>query len=138
MVDSHTVYEQTNSSIIKSSIHLHPMNHILLYHSDTLLIELIADVKSVKCSSMQMPQTGEEWLQRLTSVGQTTCLYIPVASDSSIFYYYVSRSPTSILLVNTTCAIINIMANLIFTIVSRSHAFFLVVPVGSLPPSTYL
>ena len=31
-------------------------------------------------------------------------------------------------LVNTTCAIINIMANLIFTIVSLLHAFFLVVP----------
>ena len=37
-------------------------------------------------------------------------------------------------LVNTTCAIINIMANLIFTIVSLPHAFFLVVPVR-LPPS---
>ena len=40
-------------------------------------------------------------------------------------------------LVNTTCAIANIMANLVFTIVSLSHAFFLVVPVGS-PPSTHL
>ena len=30
------------------------------------------------------------------SVGQTICLYIPVVSDSSIFYYSVSKSPTSI------------------------------------------
>ena len=29
-------------------------------------------------------------------VGQTTCLYVPVVSDSSIFCYSVSKSPTSI------------------------------------------
>ena len=34
-------------------------------------------------------------------------------------------------LVNTTCAVANIMANLIFTIVSLLHAFFLVVPIRS-------
>ena len=34
-------------------------------------------------------------------------------------------------LVNTTCAIINIMTTLIFIIVSRLHAFFLVVPIHS-------
>ena len=28
-------------------------------------------------------------------VGQTTCLYVPVASDSSIFHYYVYGPPTS-------------------------------------------
>ena len=30
-------------------------------------------------------------------VGQTTCLYVPVASDSSIFHYYVYRPPTSMM-----------------------------------------
>ena len=34
-------------------------------------------------------------------------------------------------LANTTCAVANIMANLIFTIVSLLHAFFLVVPIRS-------
>ena len=34
-------------------------------------------------------------------------------------------------LANATCAITNIMTTLIFIIVSRSHAFFLVVPVRS-------
>ena len=58
---------------------------------------------------------------------------------ASIFRLYrIARSSTILLLnlllvylVNTTCAIINIMANLIFTIVSRLHAFFLVVPIRS-------
>ena len=57
----------------------------------------------------------------------------------------IARSSTSVFvdlllvcyLVNTACAIMNIMTTLIFIIVSLLHAFFLVVPVR-LSPSTYL
>ena len=45
-------------------------------------------------STALLTQWQELWVLH---VGQTICLYIPVASDSSIFHYYVYRSPTSII-----------------------------------------
>ena len=49
-----------------------------------------------------------------------------------ICYDCVCGPPTSVLLANSTCTIINIMTALIFIIVSRLHALFLVVAVRSL------
>ena len=89
-----------------------------------------------QCTCLWRSQACVEVLIDSTDCNKLTLLDKQFASIFRL--YRIARSSTILFLclllvylVNTTCAIIYIMASLIFTIVSRLHAFFLV---AHLPP----